>query len=89
MNRNLKLKVFIGSDMELKFVEAYDQTGKNAEILPEDMERLKYFLGTLVNRKASPEFKIPPRLLSILGIQSCGDSFYIIPLKDFNTVCRN
>jgi c-di-GMP-binding flagellar brake protein YcgR len=40
---------------------------KIMDISPEDMDKLKNFLGTLTLRKATPALNIPPRLLSALG----------------------
>ena len=83
MKRNLKLKVFIGSDMELKFLEANGQTGMDVAISSEETEKLKYFLGSLINLKPSPESEIPPRLLSVLGVHNYGDYFFLIFLNEF------
>jgi hypothetical protein len=41
---------------------------KIMDISPEDMDKLKNFLGTLIIRKATPALNIPPRLLSALGL---------------------
>lgn len=41
---------------------------KIMDISPDDMDKLKDFLGTLIIRKATPALNIPPRLLSALGL---------------------
>ncbi len=75
VGQGLKVKVFIGTDLELKSIEAIVQVvwkgfdlGKQDEyhrigvrfirIRPEDMENLKKFLNSLVDEKASVEWKI-------------------------------
>jgi c-di-GMP-binding flagellar brake protein YcgR len=41
---------------------------KIVDISPEEIDKLKNFLGTLIPRKATPALNITPRLLSALGL---------------------
>ncbi len=72
------MKVFIGSDMKLKIIEAYDQKGEEVELSQEELERVEHYLGNLTDKGAHAETEIPPRLLTVLGIQNYGDYFFIV-----------
>jgi c-di-GMP-binding flagellar brake protein YcgR len=85
VGQDLWLKLFVGTELELKVIEAtvqvvwkdflgaekneFRRVGvKIMDISPDDMDKLKNFLGTMVIRKATPALNIPPRLLSALGL---------------------
>lgn len=97
IGHNLRLKLFFDSGVELKTIESrvqvvwkelrFEEAGsyrigvKFLDISPEDLERLRSFLINLMTVKTDPELKIPPKLLSSLGISTFGDFAYV-PSKD-------
>jgi hypothetical protein len=95
IGQNLKVKLFFDSGLELKTIEAKVEVAwkdfrfeeksdyrigvKFTDISPEDMENLRSFLINLMKVKNQSELKIPPRLLSNLGISTFGDFAYLSP----------
>jgi hypothetical protein len=56
---------------------------KFIDISLEDMEKLRSFLNDLMNSKIPTDFKVPPRLLSTLGISILGDCAFLPPKNPY------
>ena len=93
IGQNLRAKLFFDSGLKLRTIEAQVQIVwkdfllekdgsyrigvKFMDISPEDMEKLRSFINNLRNAKIRSDFKVPPRLLSTLGISILGECAYL------------
>ena len=95
IGQNLRVKLFFDVGLKLRTIESQVQVvwkdfcvGKDGcyrigvnfiDISPEDMEKLRSFINNLTNAKIPSDIKVPPRLLSTLGISILGDCAYLSP----------
>jgi len=95
IGQSLRVKIFLESGLKLQSIEAqvqvvwkdfrfakggYYRIGvKFVEISLEDMEKLRSFLGNLMNAKIPADLNVPSRLLTTLGISIFGNCAYLTP----------
>ena len=89
VGQNLRVRLFIGPILELEPIDAFVLVvwndfhfGKNGyyrlgvkfvNISPEDMDKLRNFLNTLITLKSPSESSIPSKLLEDLGLSKLGN----------------